>query len=302
MTAPRSMQVPVAIGDLHAVERGPVDTPTVVLIHGFPDASCLWESVAERLAAEHHVVAYDVRGAGASDAPPGTSGYRIEALLADLEAVLDATASGRTVHLVGHDWGAIQGFAAARTPRLAARLASFTAVSAPSPEVARWWLRSVLDGPPAAGLAQVARQAGRSWYVAAFQVPVLAERLVRLTVRRSLRASGHPCPSPTVVDDAVRGLGLYRANRAPGRLRDPVGVLPAGLPVRVVTGRDDPFVSPRMFDDLRDRLGVPVTEVDGAHWLPLTHPDEVATAIRRLVAEVDAPSRGGAGERGAHRT
>lgn len=287
MTIASATRVPVPIGHLHVVERGPADAATVVLIHGYPDTSSLWDPVAERLAIDHHVVAYDVRGAGESDAPLDTSGYRMEHLLTDLEAVLDATAPRRGVHLVGHDWGAIQGFAAVLTPHLAARFASYTAMSAPAPEIVRWWLRSVLDAPSLAGLTQLVRQAARSWYVAAFQVPVLPERVLRLTVRRSLLSSGHPCPSPTVVDDAVRGVGLYRANGAPGDLRDPVGALPGRLPVRVLTGRDDPFVSPRVFDDLRERLGVPVTEVDGGHWLPLTHPDLTAGHVRSLVAEVE---------------
>lgn len=288
MTTTSSTRVPVPIGHLHVVERGPEDAPTVVLIHGYPDTGALWDPVAERLAVDHHVVTYDVRGAGASSAPADESGYRMEHLLSDLEAVLDATAPDRAVHLVGHDWGALQGFAGVLTPHLADRLASYTAMSAPAPEVVRWWVRSLLDEPSPAGLTRLFRQAGRSWYVAAFQLPVLPERVIRLTVRRSLRSAGHPSPSPTVVDDAARGIGLYRANGTPGRLRDPLGALPAGLPVRVVTGRDDPFVLPRVFDDLRDRLGVPVTEVAGGHWLPLTHPDEVATHVRRLVAEVEA--------------
>lgn len=269
------------------VERGPAGAPPLVLVHGYPDTAQLWDRVADRLATDHHVVAYDVRGAGASTAPTDAAGYRLEHLLADLAAVIDATADGRPVHLVGHDWGAIQGFAAVRTPAVARRLASFTALSAPGLETARWWLRTRLAHPSSAGLGQVAQQAARSWYVGAFQLPVVPDLLTRTLVERSLRRGGHPDPSPTVVEDAVRGIDLYRANRTSGRLRDPVGSLPADVSVRVVTGRHDRFVSPRVFDDLRDRLGVPVTEVDDGHWLPLTSPDVVVEHVRDHVAEVE---------------
>ncbi len=282
----RQRQVEVAIGQLAVTERGEPDAaPTVVLVHGYPDSSHLWGPVADQLAADHHVVTYDVRGAGASSAPRDRSGYHLRHLMDDLLAVVDATASGRPVHLVGHDWGAIQAFAAARTPAVASRLASVTAMSAPGLEVARWWLRTRLDERDPAALWQVAGQAGRSWYVGAFQVPAVPELVVRRLLPATLRRGGHPSPSPTVVEDAVRGIELYRANGW-GPWREPLGDLPEDLPLRVVTGRADPFVSPRVFDDLRDRLGIPVRVIDGGHWLPLTHPEAVAAQIR-IATEVD---------------
>jgi pimeloyl-ACP methyl ester carboxylesterase len=277
-------RVAVPIGELRVVTRGARDRPTVVLVHGYPDTAHLWGPVTERLASDHHVVAYDVRGAGGSSAPPDRRGYELPHLLDDLVAVIDATAGGGPVHLVGHDWGAIQGFAAVRSPAVAARLSSFTALSAPGLEVARWWLRRRLAAPTPAGLARVARQAARSWYVGAFQVPGVPEQVLRRAVPVMVARGGHPHPSPTVAEDAVRGVDLYRANRSDGGLLDPVGTLPAAPPVDVLIGRDDPYVSAHVFDDLRDRLGVPVTEVDGGHWLPLTHPGTVADHLRGVVA------------------
>jgi pimeloyl-ACP methyl ester carboxylesterase len=277
-------RIPVDIGDLAATERGPEDGPTVVLVHGYPDTSHLWDPVASDLAADHHVVTYDVRGAGASAAPAGRSGYRLRHLLDDLAVVIDATASGGRVHLAGHDWGAIQGFAALTDDAVAGELASFTALSAPGIEVARWWLRARFEDRSPASLARVTRQLASSWYLAAFQLPVLPEWLVRRSVEPLLRAGGHPAPSPTVVEDAVRGLELYRANRSDEPSNAPVGRLPEHLPVRVLTGRRDRYVTPRVFDDLRDRLDVPVTEVDAGHWLPLEVPALVADHIRTTVA------------------
>src|ERR1700757_3764732 len=91
-----------------AVERrGPRSAPVVVLVHGYPDTRALWSLVAPLLADRFHVVAYDVRGFGASTAPPSASDYRIGELVGDAAAVIEAVAPGRRVHLVGHDWGAI---------------------------------------------------------------------------------------------------------------------------------------------------------------------------------------------------
>jgi len=89
-------------------ERGRAGAPTVILVHGYPDNHHLWDLVAEHLEADHHVVTYDVRGAGESGVPNGRSGYRMEALVADLVAVADAVSPDRPVHLVAHDWGSIQ--------------------------------------------------------------------------------------------------------------------------------------------------------------------------------------------------
>lgn len=137
-------QLAYRCADLAVREWGDGDThrPTVVLVHGYPDTSAVWLAVAERLAARYHVVAYDVRGAGASAAPSGTEAYRLERLVEDLAAVIDATtaaAPDRPVHLVGHDWGSIQGWEAVTTEPLAGRIASFTSISGP-------WLANVSYG------------------------------------------------------------------------------------------------------------------------------------------------------------
>ena len=50
------------------------DRETIVLVHGYPDAADVWQLVAERLAADFNVVAYDVRGTGLSDIPETTEG------------------------------------------------------------------------------------------------------------------------------------------------------------------------------------------------------------------------------------
>src|SRR5207245_2798179 len=75
---------------LHVVERGDAAAPTVVLVHGYPDDHTVWDPVAERLAARYHVVTYDVRGAGQSDAPRRVRDYRVDLLAADTAAVIDA--------------------------------------------------------------------------------------------------------------------------------------------------------------------------------------------------------------------
>src|SRR5207249_9750884 len=85
-------------------EAGPADAPVVLLIHGYPDTSGVWDEVAALLADRLRVVRYDVRGMGASTKPSGRRPYALEHLVTDMVAVIDATAGGRPIHLVGHDW------------------------------------------------------------------------------------------------------------------------------------------------------------------------------------------------------
>src|SRR5262245_45927210 len=100
---------------LAVTESGAYDDPSapiIVLVHGFPDTSAVWDLVVERLAGKYHVVTYDVRGAGDSDTPLLAEGYRLPLLVDDLRAVVDAVSPDRPVHLVGHDWGSIQAWEA----------------------------------------------------------------------------------------------------------------------------------------------------------------------------------------------
>jgi pimeloyl-ACP methyl ester carboxylesterase len=88
---------------LHIEARG--SGPPVVFTHGFGRTGGTWIRQADALAADHHVVIWDMRGHGRSDAPPGP--YTREDALADLAAIVDlAMAEGAgPALLVGHSLG-----------------------------------------------------------------------------------------------------------------------------------------------------------------------------------------------------
>ena len=131
-------------------EAGP-KAPVVVLVHGYPDTSAVWAPVADLLATDYRVVTYDVRGAGASDAPADTAGYALDLLVADLVAVADAVSPDRPVHLAGHDWGSVQAWSAVTDPDTQRRFASYTSISGPSLDHMAAWLRARAgDRTPAA--------------------------------------------------------------------------------------------------------------------------------------------------------
>ena len=157
--------------ELAVVEAGERRRPTVVFVHGYPDTKELWDEVLERLGRRYHLVAYDVRGAGESSRPRGTAAYDLARLGDDLEAVIAVVSPERPVHLVGHDWGALQGWEFVTLERFRGKLASFTAVAGPPLEHAVAGRRELARRPTLDTWGAVASRLRRSWYVAALCIP-----------------------------------------------------------------------------------------------------------------------------------
>lgn len=278
---------------LAVTEHGPTDAPTVVLVHGYPDSSIVWDDVIELLSTDLHVVAYDVRGAGRSGRPAAQAGYRVEQLSRDLHAVLDAVAPTGAVHLAAHDWGSVQTWTSVRAPGATTRIASFTSISGPGlDELARWTRARVRDRD----WWQLLVQAQRSWYVGAFQVPVVAEQMVRWMGRsRTLQSRFFGGVSDTRVQDAVSGIGLYRANARGSITRPPP--TPTPVPVQLVIPTADPFLSEHVYDDLSETVETLfVRRIDAGHWPQRSHPRTVATFIRELIRHAEGdPTPAGLG-------
>jgi pimeloyl-ACP methyl ester carboxylesterase len=268
---------------------------TVLLVHGYPDTHRVWDAVCRDLAADFHVVRYDVRGSGRSGCPDGLAGYRLDRLADDLFAVAGAVSPDRPVHVAGHDWGSIQAWHAVTEARAAGRIASFTTISGPCLDHAGYWFQRRLARPTPSNLAQLIGQWRRSWYIAVFQLPLAAPFVWRhwLAARwgRYLRTGEGVCPvagypEPTLADDAVRGIGLYRANmlihtRRP-RPRH------AAIPVQVITPTRDHYVSASLAAQDLDRWAPRLTRrtIDATHWSVLTEEGPtVASMIRQFAAD-----------------
>jgi pimeloyl-ACP methyl ester carboxylesterase len=260
------------------------DRPTMVLVHGYPDRQDTWDTLVAELPLERwHVVTFDVRGAGASDVPAHREDYRTERLVDDLVAVLDAVLDpGERAHLVGHDWGSVQLWdavaAEASDPRLTGRIASFTSISGPSLDHA-----ALLARRPRGRRLALARQLARSWYVGAFQVPVLPElawRAAAVRIGRAVAArEGLPRDhwGPGLADDAAHGLELYRANL--GRTGHP-RAFRTDVPVLVVHPTRDRFLTEVLLEDLDQRCSDLRTErVDAGHWAIVTHAADIAALV-----------------------
>lgn len=253
--------------ELAVFEGGNPDGPTVLLVHGWPDTHRVWNGVAELLAPELRVVAYDTRGQGDSVTGAPDQGFTLDVLADDLVAVVDGVSPVSPVHVVGHDWGSIQAWEAVCRPGAESRIASFTSMSGPNLAHVAWWARRTLARPSARGLAGLAGQAVSSSYVP-FLVSPLAPPVLRAIGTR----------------DMVSGLRYYRANL--GRwLPNPVEQR-TSVPVLQLALTRDPAVRPGSlaasdrWTDTIERRSLP-----HGHWALSTHPEVVADHLRGWVEE-----------------
>lgn len=100
--------------NLHVTDAGNIGDPMVILSHGFPECAWSWRHQIEPLAeAGFHVVVPDQRGYGHSDNPKVVDFYNIQNLTGDLFALIDHYGHDDAI-FVGHDWGAIIVWEAAR--------------------------------------------------------------------------------------------------------------------------------------------------------------------------------------------
>jgi pimeloyl-ACP methyl ester carboxylesterase len=257
--------------EFDVVDEGPPDGDPVVLLHGFPQRSTSWRRVTPLLhEAGHRTLAPDQRGYSPGARPRRRHDYAVTRMVDDFAALVDAV--GQPVHLVGHDWGAAVGWAAAALrPEL---VRSFTAVSVPHPGA---FLESFVRSD----------QLRRSWYMAVFQLPWLPELLLSGDFgQRFLRSSGmdreevRRFRDEVVADGALSGgLNWYRglAFAGPRLARRQVSV-----PTTLVWSDGDVALGRHGAERTEAFVTGPYTfvELPGvSHWIPEEAPEPLADAI-----------------------
>ena len=255
-------------------DAGPADGEPVILLHGFPQDSAAWDQVAPALhQAGLRTLAPDQRGCSPMARPRGRGRYRLRETTADVLALMDA-AGLESAHVVGHDWGGMVAGALAAWP----------------PDRVR--TLSVLSVPHPAAMAKAmvtSDQALRSYYMFAFQLPLLPERLLLsgggTPLRRMLRGGGLSREAAAHYVARMRepgalsaALGWYRA--MPLSTRDRVGTV--RVPTLHVWSTGDAFLGRAGIEDTARFVDAPyrLEIIEGvSHWLPELAADRVAELV-----------------------
>jgi pimeloyl-ACP methyl ester carboxylesterase len=239
--------------------------PPVLLLHGFPDSHSVWRHQMRALAdAGYRAIAPDLRGYGRSQAPADVASYSIEHLRDDVTGLLDALGIGQVI-LVGHDWGAA--------------VAWQVAMHAPG-RVERLVALSV--GHPAAFVSAGLVQRLRSFYMAIFAVPGLAERLLPLGdwwfMRRYISDAAQVAQwrsDFSVPGRLTAALNYYRANlKMAARRNWP----PVTMPVLGVWSSRDAALTEEQMRGSASHVAGPFRyeRIDGVdHWMQLAAPAQV---------------------------
>jgi epoxide hydrolase 4 len=265
---------------LHYVEAG--EGPLVVLLHGFPEFWRSWRFQIPALAAAgFRVVAPDMRGYNTSSKPAGVAAYDMDPLARDIRDLIRERGAERAL-LAGHDWGAAVAWGTAMNhPEVVERLAI---LNVPHP-------RRMLQG------LRTLRQLRKSWYMFAFQLPVVPERGLRAGrfgfMRRVFAQEARPGTfGPEEIaryEEAWSQPGAltamvnyYRAalRTTPGRASARMRVVQA--PTRVIWGERDRHLGAELAEP--DRADVPHLErvvrlPQASHWVQHDEPERVSELL-----------------------
>lgn len=280
------------VGDvrLHYAEAGEGER-LVVLLHGFPECWYSWRHQLKALSGRFRVVAPDMRGYNLSDKPGRVEDYRVGRLVDDVTGLIRHLGA-REAAVVGHDWGAVVAWAAARHyPDYVSKLAA-------------------LQVPPAAVWQKNLswRQLLRSWYMLFFQLPALPEWWIRRRdfagIEEMFRKTARP---GTFSDEDLRV--LRSALKEPGALTAAVNYYRANLgsflrrrpraegfnkqervrvPTLFIFGERDFAIIPETVEGVADYVNAPYTEVRLAksnHWVQQEYPAEVNAALLSFLEE-----------------
>jgi haloalkane dehalogenase len=265
-------------GGLAYRQAGAPSDPAVLLVHGYPESSYMWQRVLPALAdAGWRALAPDLPGYGDSEPAGGVGSGSWELHVEALERFVRALEPG-PVALVTHDWGVLIG------------------------------LRWACDHPGAASALVISDGgffADRRWHDLAttMRTPGVGEQLIGAYTREGFGAALRTLSggmSDTAIDEYWKAfadderrrgqLELYRSGDFDKLISYEGSLAALELPALIVWGEDDRFAAVRMAQRFHRELpGSELAVIDGAgHFV---WDDEPARTARALVDFLDRRAR-----------
>jgi epoxide hydrolase 4 len=219
---------------IHYVTSG--KGPLLILIHGFPDFWYTWRDQMPALAKHFQVVAIDQRGYNKSDQPKGVDNYKVDKLVADVDAVRRHFKKDKAI-IVGHDWGGLVAWTYAMThPEQTDRL---IVLNLPHP---KGLMRQLANDPQQQKNSQYARNFQKEGAEKALTAEMLAfwvkEPEARAKYVEALKRS------------SMEGmLNYYKANYPREPYKDDQTFPPVKCSVLMIHGLKNPYLLPGALND-----------------------------------------------------
>jgi haloacetate dehalogenase len=262
--------------------------PPLLLLHGFPQTHLCWRRVARALARDHTLVVPDLRGYGASEAPPGGpegEGYAKREMAAELVELMSALGHRRFA-VLGHDRGGRVAFHLALDHPERVSCAAMLNIVPTVDQFER------MGGGPSLGYWP--------WYLLAQPAP-FPERLLGADPEALLTLAFDTWPSdPAAIDADARA--AYLEALTPSTIAAMCGDFRASFhldraheaedreagrrisaPVLVLTGEDETQLhdAPEVWRSWADELTA--GRVPGGHFIPEESPDALGRALRSFL-------------------
>lgn len=253
---------------------------SVLLLHGFPETSRMWAPLMERLAGEgYRCLAPDQRGYSPGARPEGAEHYTYTTLAGDAVAFLDAM-EWEHAHLIGHDWGALAGWATVGL--YPERVVSWTSLSVPH-------IRSF-----GTAIRENEEQTQKSGYINLFRQEGTAEEALSANDYAALRGLFAATHAQDEIDEYIEvlsgdgaltaALSYYRGSEGIRPDRDDGSVWgPVATPTLFIWGNQDMAIGRVAAAGTAQHMTGPYefVELDAGHWLVQEAFDEVAAAITK---------------------
>jgi len=245
---------------------------TIILLHGFPETSRMWNGLIKVLENEgYRIIAPDQRGYSQGARPSKVSDYTIDKLSQDVIDIANEFNIDK-FHLVGHDWGSAVGWYI--SSKFSDRIITWTALSVPHLDAFGYSMRNDKV------------QIKKSEYIKFFNMPILPEIYFKIFSYKNLKNIWRKSSESEIISyletfkqrKALKSaLNWYRAN-----LKDDQSIIgDISIPTLIIYGMNDMAIDVKSVDNSVQFLKgkYKIEKLNSGHWLIQESFEEVSKSI-----------------------